>query len=84
MADFPPPLPLDPIVLEEVGVTIASPLALVYAVALIALIALYVAAVAILRSMPPKGRTWRATHAPEGVDSSPVEESAPFSNLLGK
>ncbi|MFL0711625.1 MAG: hypothetical protein ACJLS2_02280 [Microcella pacifica] len=84
MAEFPPPLPLDPIVLDEVGMTVQSPLLFVYAVALIALIALYVAAVAILRSMPPKGRTRRTTHAAEGVDSSPVEESAPFSNLLGK
>ena len=71
VADFPPPLPLDPIVLDEVGVTIQSPLLLVYAVALIALIALYVAAVAILRSMPPKGRTRRTTHAAEGVRALP-------------
>ena len=84
MAEFPPTLPLDPIVLDEVGVTIQSPLLFVYAVALIALIALYVAAGARLRSMPPKGRTRRTTHAAGGEPSTPEVNGSPLPNLLGK
>lgn len=84
MADFPPPLPLDPIVLDPTPITV-SPLLLVYAVGLIILAALFIYAVAYLRSMPPKGRTRRATHAAGGgSDASPEASDPPFSNLLGK
>lgn len=84
MAEFPPPLPLDPIVLDEVGVTIQAPLALIYAAVLCLVVAMFMGAIHYLRSMPPKGRTRRTTHAAEGVDASPVEASAPFPNLLRK
>jgi len=83
VANFPPPLPLDPILLDPTQIVV-SPLLLVYAVGLIVVAAFFIMAVAFSRSVPPTPRVRRITHAAEGTEHTRSEPSPPFPNLLRK